>query len=327
MPPSESSYSGARTFGRHVAVALVTLVVVVSLNFVVFRALPGDAVSNLARVPGASPQLRQSLEERFGLDQSLGEQYVAYLVRLAQGDLGVSFTDQSPVIASVGQALRNTVPMVAAGTIVAMVLGVASGLLSVWWRGSPIDHGVVGAALALYALPAQWIGLMLILALGGVFPAAGMRDDFLVEPGLWQQLVDEAWHMVLPSITLGLALFGGYTLIVRSALIETLGDDYVLAARGLGLTSWQVMRYHVFPNAALPIVTLISLSLGYVVAGAILVETVFSWPGIGRAIYDAVLERDYPMLQGAFLVLAVSVIAFNLAADLLYSRLDPRVRA
>jgi peptide/nickel transport system permease protein len=152
-----------------------------------------------------------------------------------------------------------------------------------------------------------------------------MSNEFLIDPSFTTHVKDLAEHIALPALTLGLVLYGEYTLIVRSAMLETLGEDYVLTARAKGLKPWAVLRHHALRNALLPITTLIALSLGYIVAGAILIETVFSWPGIGRAVYDAVLQRDYPMLQGAFLVLTISVVFFNLIADLLYFRLDPRI--
>src|SRR5436305_12696873 len=152
-----------------------------------------------------------------------------------------------------------------------------------------------------------------------------MSDDFLINPSFWTHLKDVLEHMILPSLTLGLVLYGEYTLIVRSALLETLGEDYVLTARAKGLKPGAILRRHALRNAMLPIATLVALSLGYIVAGAILIETVFSWPGIGRAVYEAVLQRDYPMLQGAFLVLTISVVFFNLLADLVYFKLDPRI--
>jgi len=158
-----------------------------------------------------------------------------------------------------------------------------------------------------------------------VLPTGGMSNEFLINPSFTTHVRDLAEHIALPALTLGLVLYGEYTLIVRSAMLETLGEDYVLTARAKGLKPWAVLRRHALRNAMLPITTLIALSLGYIVAGAILIETVFSWPGIGRAVYDAVLQRDYPMLQGAFLVLTISVVFFNLIADLLYFRLDPRI--
>jgi peptide/nickel transport system permease protein len=146
-----------------------------------------------------------------------------------------------------------------------------------------------------------------------------------LNPSFFTHLKDLAEHVALPSLTLGLVLYGEYTLIVRSAMLETLGEDYVLTARAKGFRAGSILRRHALRNAMLPIATLIALSLGYIVAGAILVETVFSWPGVGRAVYDAVLQRDYPMLQGAFLLLTISVVFFNLIADLLYFKLDPRI--
>ena len=174
-------------------------------------------------------------------------------------------------------------------------------------------------------MPTQWLGLMLIIIFAGVLPTGGMTNEFLLNPPFWTHVKDLASHMFLPALTLGLTLYGEYTLIVRSAMLETLGEDYILTARAKGLKPRTIVRKHALRNAMLPITTLIALSLGYIVAGAILIETVFSWPGIGRAVYDAVLQRDYPMLQGAFLVLTLSVIFFNLVADLLYFRLDPRI--
>jgi peptide/nickel transport system permease protein len=152
-----------------------------------------------------------------------------------------------------------------------------------------------------------------------------MTNEFALNPTFWEHLKDLGSHILLPSLTLGLVLYGEYTLIVRSAMLETLGEDYILTARAKGLKPRTIVRKHALRNAMLPITTLIALSLGYIVAGAILIETVFSWPGIGRAVYEAVLQRDYPMLEGAFLVLTLSVIFFNLVADLLYFRLDPRI--
>jgi peptide/nickel transport system permease protein len=174
-------------------------------------------------------------------------------------------------------------------------------------------------------MPTQWLGLMLIIVFSGILPTGGMTNEFLLNPGFWEHLRDLASHIVLPSLTLGLVLYGEYTLIVRSAMLETLGEDYILTARAKGLKPWTIVRKHALRNAMLPITTLIALSLGYIVAGAILIEIVFSWPGIGRAVYEAVLERDYPMLQGAFLLLTIAVVLCNLIADLLYFKLDPRI--
>jgi peptide/nickel transport system permease protein len=215
--------------------------------------------------------------------------------------------------------------MVFLGTLFAIVLGTFVGVIAAWRRGTTAEAAGVTSALAFYAMPTHWLGLMLVILLSGTFPSGGMEDEFLIDPSWWEHTKDVLHHMFLPALTLGLVLFGQYTLIARSAMLETLGEDYILTARAKGLHPWAIVRKHALRNAMLPIVTLVALSLGYIVAGAILIETVFSWPGIGRATYDAVLARDYPMLQGAFLLLTVSVVFFNLVADLLYVKLDPRI--
>jgi peptide/nickel transport system permease protein len=215
--------------------------------------------------------------------------------------------------------------MVTVGTLFAIVVGTLTGVIAAWRRGTGAEKATVTTALGFYSMPTHWLGLMLVILFTGILPTGGMSNEFLINPPFWTHMRDLASHMLLPSLTLGLVLYGEYTLIVRSAMLETLGEDYVLTARAKGLRPAAVLRRHALRNAMLPIVTLVALSLGYIVAGAILVETVFSWPGIGRAVYDAVLERDYPMLQGAFLVLTVSVVFCNLVADLLYFKLDPRI--
>jgi peptide/nickel transport system permease protein len=215
--------------------------------------------------------------------------------------------------------------MVTLGTVFAIVFGTFTGVIAAWRRGTKTEGLSVSTALGFYAMPTQWLGLMLIIIFAGVLPTGGMTNEFLLNPPFWAHVKDLASHIFLPALTLGLVLYGEYTLIVRSAMLETLGEDYILTARAKGLKPRTIVRKHALRNAMLPITTLIALSLGYIVAGAILIETVFSWPGIGRAVYEAVLQRDYPMLEGAFLVLTVSVIFFNLVADLLYFRLDPRI--
>ena len=316
---------GADYVIKRTGFAIVTVFVAITLNFVLFRLAPGSAVSNLSRIPHATPETRQAIKQQFGLDKSRGEQYVLYLKQLAHGNLGISYANSQPVWSNLRTALANTIPMVLLGTVLAMVLGTFTGVIAAWRRGTATEGTSVTTALVFYSMPTHWLGLMLVILFTGVLPTGGMTDDFLIDPSWWTHVKDVLRHMILPSLTLALVLFGEYTLIVRSAMLETLGEDYVLTARAKGLRSWAVVRKHALRNALLPIATLVALSLGYIVAGAILVETVFSWPGIGRAVYDSVLARDYPMLQGAFLILTVSVVFFNLLADLLYFKLDPRI--
>jgi len=312
---------------KRVAFAIVTVFVAVTINFVLFRLAPGTAVTNLSRVPHATQQLRHALEVQFGLDKSKWQQYVIYLKQLAHGNLGISYANEQPVSTNLRIALINTLPMVTLGTVFSIIFGTLTGVIAAWRRGTKTEGATVTTALAFYSMPTQWLGLMLIILFAGILPTGGMTNEFILNPAFWPHLKDLASHIFLPALTLGLVLYGEYTLIVRSAMLETLGEDYVLTARAKGLKPRTIIRTHALRNAMLPITTLIALSLGYIVAGAILVEIVFSWPGIGRAVYEAVLQRDYPMLQGAFLVLTISVVFFNLVADLLYFKLDPRITA
>lgn len=316
---------GADYVVKRVGFALVTVFMAVTINFVLFRLAPGTAVTNLSRVPHATQQLRHALEVQFGLDKSKGEQYLIYLKQLVHGNLGISYENEQPVSTNLRVALINTLPMVTLGTVFSILIGTLTGVIAAWRRGTLTEGLTVSSALGFYAMPTQWLGLMLIIIFAGVLPVSGMTNEFLLNPGFWQHLKDLGTHILLPSLTLGLVLYGEYTLIVRSAMLETLGEDYILTARAKGLKPWTIVRKHALRNAMLPITTLIALSFGYIVAGAILIETVFSWPGIGRAVYDAVLARDYPMLQGAFLLLTIAVVLCNLVADLLYFKLDPRI--
>ena len=316
---------GADYVVKRVVFALVTIFIAITLNFVLFRMAPGDAVTNLSRVPHATPETRAALRKEFGLDKSKLAQYGIYLKQLAHGNLGISFANQQPVSHNLRAALTNTIPMVMLGTLFAIIFGTLTGIVSAWRRGTGVEGATMTTALGFYSMPTHWLGLMLVILFAGTLPTGGMTNDFLINPSFFTHVKDIGEHMILPALTLGLVLYGEYTLIARSAMLETLGEDYILTARAKGLKPKTVVRKHALRNAMLPITTLIALSLGYIVAGAILIETVFSWPGIGRAVYDAVLQRDYPMLEGAFLVLTLSVIFFNLVADLLYFKLDPRI--
>ena len=308
--------------------ALVTIFVAITINFFLFRILPGSAVSDLSRVPHASPKLQHALTVEFGLDKPKWQQYLIYLKQLFHGNMGVSFTYQQPVSHLLLADLKNTIPMVTVGTVAAIVLGVFTGVLSAWRRGSARDHVSTNVAISAYAFPTQWLGLMLLILFAGTLPAGGMSDPFLfsAEP-FWQHLADVGKHMILPAVTLMLTTYGSFTLVTRSSMLETLGEDYVLTARAKGLPARRIVWRHAVRNALLPVVTLIALELGFIVGGAVLVEVIFSWPGIGLAMYSAIGQRDYPMLQGGFLILTVSVIMLNFLADLLYFRLDPRITA
>jgi ABC-type dipeptide/oligopeptide/nickel transport system permease component len=314
---------------KRVLFAVGTVLVAVTLNFVLFRSLSGDAVSAL-RCRGCSLDFKNYQRKTLGLDKSKWEQYKIYLADLAQGDMGRSLRTEEPVRSVLWEPMKNTVPMVALGTFFAIVFGVVTGVIAAWRRGTAADKGALWGGLSFYSMPPQWLGLVIVLFIAGWLglPTSGVKDPtlgILSDPGFIEVFVDRLEHMILPALTLGLVVFGEYTLIVRSAMLETLGEDYILTSRAKGLSNWSTVWKHGLRNAMLPIITLVALSLGFIIGGAITVEYVFSYPGIGLLIVEAIDQRDYPVLQAAFLLLTLSVILFNLLADLLYFRLDPRV--
>jgi peptide/nickel transport system permease protein len=312
--------------------AVISLVLVIVLGFFLFRVLPGDPVTTMTRgQPVGARQLAQ-LRAQLGLDKPLIVQFGQYLWGVLHGDFGTSFTYSQPVWTLVRQALWPTVLLVGTSTILAAALGLWLGSRSAWRRESTMDRTTTGVALTLWSVPQFWLGLILLMVFGvgvgpipGVFPVQGMVSVD-TPSGFFPQALDIAHHMVLPCITLIAAFYAQYLLVMRSSLLEEMHADYLNTARAKGLTDDQVRRRHAVPNALLPTVTLIFLNLGLVVNGAVTVETVFSWPGLGLLLYRALGVPDLPLLQGTFITLAGAVVVMNLIAELLYRVLDPRVR-
>lgn len=317
---------------------MATIAVVVTFNFVLFRVLPGDPAKSGMRDPRLSPAAVEALQERFGLNRPVlvaldggdpfDSQYFAYLGALTRADLGVSyaFRDQ-PVSDLLGQALVNTLWLVLPAQLLAIVLGTLLGLVAAWRRRTAIDTGALTFSLVMWSLPTFFLGIVLLFFGSSWFglPTAGKGTIGVQFAGLWEQLVDIGRHMLLPTLTLSLVLLGEYMLIMRSSVVDVFSEDYILTAKAKGLSTFRIIRDHALRNAMLPLVTLIALTLGFTVAGALQVEAVYSWPGLGELTVRAVGQRDYPVLQGAFLLLAVAVVLANLAADVVYGWLDPRV--
>jgi ABC-type dipeptide/oligopeptide/nickel transport system permease component len=314
---------------KRVLFAAGTVFVAITLNFVLFRSLSGDATMAL-RCRQCTQEFKEYQRRQLGLDKSKWAQYKIYLGDLAHGNLGRSLRTEEPVTNALWGPVKNTVPMVALGTLFSIVFGIATGVVAAWRRGTAADRAALWGGLGFYSMPPQWLGLVIVLFVAGRLglPTSGVKDPtlgILGNPSLFTIAVDRLEHMLLPALTLGLVIFGEYTLIVRSAMLETLGEDYILTSRAKGLSNWATVWRHGFRNAMLPVITLVALSLGFIIGGAITVEYVFSYPGIGLLIVEAIDQRDYPVLQAAFLLLTLSVIFFNLVADLLYFKLDPRV--
>jgi peptide/nickel transport system permease protein len=327
---------------RKIAFAVLTLCAVLVFNFVLFRILPGDPVKLIIHSPRMTREAQDRIRANFGLDKpvwfdaerlkegdlwgAFDSQFTAYVRSLLRGDLGISFASRQDVSELLRERVWRTVVLVLGGDVIAIVLGMTLGLIAAWRRGSRLDAGILLAALFSWALPTFFLGIILLIVARGYLPVGGMVTPGLrPEDGLAYWL-DVGKHLVLPTITMAIVFTGEYILIMRSGVMEVLTQDYILTAKAKGLSTYRALRDHALKNAMLPMVTMIALTFGYTVGGAIQVETVFSWPGIGRLMYEAVQKRDYPVLQGSFLLLAVSVIVANLLAEILYTVLDPRVK-
>ncbi len=319
----------SRYLGRKLVHALVTILAIVILNFVLFRLMPGSP-DRQTRNPNLRPEVIAANRERWGLDKPIPEQLVLYLKSTFTGDLGYSIKYRGqPVVDVVLNAAGPTVLLIGLGEAVAIVVGLWLGARSGWRRGGAMDRVGNGLSLVFYSMPYFVIGmpLIIIFATGlGWFPTSGMTT-----PGgdktLVQTVFDIGRHLVLPLTAIALGLIGAYSILMRSSVIDTRAEDYITTARAKGLPDGRLLRSHAFPNALLPMVTLIAINLGYVVAGAITAEIVFNWPGLGTLTVQALDARDYPLLQAIFLLIAVSVVLANFAADIVYGYLDPRVRA
>lgn len=323
---------GARYLARRLVSAGVTIGLIVLLNFVLFRMMPGSPERVLlGRIPNVSAEVIANTREKWGLDKPLfPDQFVAYVTSTLQGDLGFSFQKAGrPVTDVLEQRLWPTIMLFGLGELIAIILGLALGAYSGWKRGGLIDHLGNGLSLLLYSTPyfLLGMGLLILFATGlGWFPTFGMQTSGRDYADIFEQLGDIGAHLVLPLATVSLGLVGQYAILMRSSILDTLTEDYVNTARAKGLPEGRILRRHAIPNALLPTVSLVAINLGYVVAGAITVEVVFNWPGLGTLTVEALTARDYPILQGIFLLLSVTVVLANLAADLLYGILDPRVR-
>lgn len=329
--------------------AIFTIVFVLILNFFIFRILPGDPARGGIRDPRLTVEAQEAIRVRFGLDKpvincfetlnpiKLGDcavnpldtQLLIYLRNLTQGELGYSYHSNLPVGQILAERLWNTLLLIGAGQILAIVVGMTLGIIAAWKSRTAIDYSALLFSLLAWSLPTFWLGIILLFwgsrELG--LPVGGKATPGLNSTDWFDVTLDVVRHMLLPTITYTVVVLGQYMLIMRSTLLDVLSQDYILTAKAKGLSNIQILKNHALQNAMLPMVTIIALNLGFTVAGAIQIEAVFSWPGLGGAIFESVGRRDYPVLQGAFLLLAISVILANLIADLTYSMLDPRLEA
>lgn len=290
--------------------------------------MPGDPVSMIVDMVRLRPQQVQRLYELFGLDKPIFEQYLQYMSQTLQGFFGYSFYSQRPIAQDIMERLPNTLLLVGTATALSIVIGMVAGIVAAARRRSAIDLSVITFGFLGNSIPIFWLGLIFLMIFGvnlKWFPLRGTTSvPAPTEPlGL---VVDILWHMTLPTIALVILIFGSYALIMRASMIDVLTENYITIARAKGINERTVLYKHALRNAMLPMVTVIALAFGQMFSGALLTETVFSWFGLGRYIWDAILKQDYPALQGIFFIISVMVLVANLIADLIYGVLDPRIR-
>jgi dipeptide transport system permease protein len=312
------------------------------LTFILIHAIPGDPIQMLLGERVVDPVRHQELLAQIGLDRPLPIQFVDYVWHVLQGDFGRSIQSKNSVLSDFFTLFPATLELAFCAMVFAVAIGIPAGVLAAERRGSVYDHALMGAALTGYSMPIFWWGLLLILFFSlqlGWTPVSGRIDlDYYFEDGtgfmLYDALVSEqegaftsaVSHLILPTIVLGTIPLAVIARMTRSAMLEVLGEDYVRTARAKGLSGFRVVGVHALRNALIPVVTVIGLQVGTLMAGAILTENIFSWPGVGSWLVNSIYQRDYPSVQGGVLLIAGFVILVNLSVDLIYGLLNPRIR-
>jgi dipeptide transport system permease protein len=328
---------------KRVGLLIPTFIGVTLVSFLFIRLLPGDPIIAMAGERGLSPERYAQLVTQFGYDRPLYVQYFTYFWDVLHGDFGQSISTKQPVLREFMNLFPATIELSLVAIILAVIIGIPAGVFAAVKRGSWFDQSIMGTALVGYSMPIFWWGLLLIIFFSGYLqwtPVSGrislmyffppvtgfMLIDSLLsgQPGAFKSALS---HLILPSIVLGTIPLAVIARQTRSAMLEVLGEDFVRTARAKGLSRFRVVSIHALRNALIPVVTTIGLQVGVLLAGAILTETIFSWPGIGKWMVDSVFKRDYPVVQGGLLLVAVIIMVVNLIVDLLYGLINPRVRA
>lgn len=330
---------------RRLGLVIPTFIGITLLTFAFVHLIPGDPVLIMAGERGISPERHAQLMAQFGLDQPMWKQYITYINGVLHGDLGISLKSRIPVWDEFVPRFQATLELGICAMLFAIAVGIPMGVLAAVKRGSVFDHTAVGISLTGYSMPIFWWGIMLIMLVSvqlNLTPVSGRVSDtiflddshpltgfMLIDTLLWGEegdFKDAVMHMILPAIVLGTIPLAVIVRMTRSSMLEVLGEDYIRTARAKGLTRMRVIVVHALRNAMLPVVTVIGLQVGTLLAGAILTETIFSWPGLGRWLIEALQRRDYPVVQGGVLLVAILIILVNLLVDLLYGVVNPRIR-
>lgn len=324
------------------SLVIPTFVGMTFLAFFLIRLVPGDPIETMAGERGIDPVRHAALLKDYGLDQPVLVQYGIYIGRVLKGDLGKSIVTQEPVLREFMALFPATIELAVCAILLALLIGIPAGILAAVKRNSFLDHGVMGVSLTGYSMPIFWWGLLLILLFSvqlGWTPVSGrIAVKYYIEPTTGFLLIDSLlsedkgafWsavsHLILPTIVLSTNALAVIARMTRSAMLEVLGEDYIRTARAKGLSSLRVVGLHGLRNALIPVVTVIGLQVGVLFTGAILTETIFSWPGVGKWLIEAISRRDYPVLQGGMLLLGTVVMAVNLLVDVTYGIINPRIR-
>ena len=320
---------GSSRLISRLVLTLCVLWTVATILFLIFRLMPGSPLAAFVS-PTFTPEQQDSLRRQFGLDQSLLRQYLLFIGNLLQGDLGESFFYKRPVGEVVMTAFANTIALTMGSLLVAYTFGVLMGAVFAWKRGTWFEGVGIPAVLVTRAAPEFWLGMVLLAVFSfglGWFPGGGSNSAGAVYTSEWARIfsLDFLRHLILPAAALALYLQGLPLLLMRTNMLEVMQEDFVTMARMKGLSNWAIVIRHAARNALLPVATAFALGIGQSVGGNVVIETVFSWPGLGRLLVDAVASSDYPLAQGAFLLITTVLVTMNFVADLLYSLLDPRI--
>lgn len=327
---------------KRLSFVIPTFIGMTLLAFILIRLVPGDPIETLAGERGIDPARHAQLLHEYGLDRPVLVQYGIYIAKVLHGDLGKSMITQAPVLDEFTALFPATVELALCAIVFALLVGLPAGIVAAVKRNSWLDHGVMGASLTGYSMPIFWWGLLLILLFSvqlDLTPVSGrIAVQYFIEPVTGFYLVDTLLsgeegafasalsHLILPAIVLGTVPLAVIARMTRSAMLEVLGEDYIRTARAKGLPGVRVVAIHALRNALIPVVTIIGLQVGVLFTGAILTETIFSWPGVGKWLIEAISRRDYPVLQGGILLLGTVVMAVNLLVDITYGVINPRVR-
>ena len=314
---------------RKISGALLTIFVIICVNFLIFRIVPGDPVRMMFRDPRVGVEKIKEMYVRFGLSGSLWDQFVAYLGQLfLHGDLGFSFVRRAPVIEVILDRVPQTLMLILTALIIAVILGTMLGAIAGWKTGTKFDSIIITISLAFYSIPIFIMGIIMLMIFGlflGIFPMSGMATIGADLTG-WAHVKDVLWHMFLPVGAIVVWYVGEYIIVTRNSMQDVLDQDYIISARAKGIKESVILRKHALRNAILPVVTITGVNVAFAVGGVIEAETVFNWPGVGRLLFNSVLGRDYPVLQGLFLIFAVALVTANLVVDLIYGYIDPRIK-